>query len=68
LARILQAGCDIGTFTDFVLVNDQAGRFYVHKCLTTPADPSMPWSKACGPAGDPRGETDIDEIIHGTTW
>ncbi len=34
-------GCDIGgTFTDFVLVNDETGDFEINKCLTTPADPS----------------------------
>ncbi len=34
-------GCDIGgTFTDFVLVNDQTGEFQTYKCLTTPSDPS----------------------------
>ena len=34
-------GCDIGgTFTDFVLVNDDTGEFQTHKCLTTPSDPS----------------------------
>jgi N-methylhydantoinase A/oxoprolinase/acetone carboxylase beta subunit len=34
-------GCDIGgTFTDFVLVNDETGEFQINKCLTTPADPS----------------------------
>jgi N-methylhydantoinase A len=34
-------GCDIGgTFTDFVLLNQDTGRFEVHKTLTTPTDPS----------------------------
>ena len=34
-------GCDIGgTFTDFVLVDDETGEFQINKCLTTPADPS----------------------------
>ena len=34
-------GCDIGgTFTDFVLLNDQTGEIQIHKCLTTPDDPS----------------------------
>ena len=34
-------GCDIGgTFTDFVLINDQTGEIAIHKCLTTPQDPS----------------------------
>ena len=34
-------GCDIGgTFTDFVLVNDDTGEFQINKCLTTPGYPS----------------------------
>jgi len=63
-------GCDIGgTFTDFVLVNDQAGQFYVHKCLTTPADPSDAVEQGIRALLDqiPGRKPDIDEIIHGTT-
>jgi N-methylhydantoinase A len=63
-------GCDIGgTFTDFVLVNDQAGRFYVYKCLTTPADPSDAVEQGIQAVLDqiPGKKPDIDEIIHGTT-
>ena len=63
-------GCDIGgTFTDFVLVNDQAGRFYVYKCLTTPADPSDAVEQGIQAVLDqiPGRKPDIDEIIHGTT-
>ena len=34
-------GCDIGgTFTDFVLLNQETGEFVVYKTLTTPHDPS----------------------------
>ena len=37
----MRLGCDIGgTFTDFVLLDDESGAIYVHKCLTTPGDPS----------------------------
>jgi N-methylhydantoinase A len=63
-------GCDIGgTFTDFVLVNDQAGRFYVYKCLTTPADPSDAVEQGIRAVLDqiPGKKPRIDEIIHGTT-
>ena len=63
-------GCDIGgTFTDFVLVNDRAGQFYVYKCLTTPADPSDAVEQGIGALLDqiPGRKPDIDEIIHGTT-
>ncbi len=39
--RAFRLGCDIGgTFTDFVLVNDETGTFSIYKCLTTPSDPS----------------------------
>jgi N-methylhydantoinase A len=63
-------GCDIGgTFTDFVLVNQPTGRFYVHKCLTTPADPSDAVEQGIRAVLDqiPGKKPDIDEIIHGTT-
>jgi len=63
-------GCDIGgTFTDFVLVNDKTGQFTIHKCLTTPADPSeaveqgIKALKQQVPAFVPA----LEEIIHGTT-
>jgi N-methylhydantoinase A len=63
-------GCDIGgTFTDFVLVNDRAGQFYVYKCLTTPADPSDAVEQGIRVLLDqiPGSKPNIDEIIHGTT-
>ena len=35
-------GFDIGgTFTDFVMVNQETGATFLHKCLTTPKDPSI---------------------------
>jgi len=34
--RVYRLGCDIGgTFTDFVLLNDQTGEIRINKCLTT---------------------------------
>ena len=39
--KFYRLGCDIGgTFTDFVLLNDQTGELKINKCLTTPKDPS----------------------------
>jgi len=63
-------GCDIGgTFTDFVLVNDETGEFQINKCLTTPADPSD--AVEAGIHGllerVPGFMPKIEEIIHGTT-
>src|SRR3990172_8067245 len=37
----MRLGCDIGgTFTDFVLIDDETGAIRIYKCLTTPGDPS----------------------------
>ncbi|MBW1778099.1 MAG: hydantoinase/oxoprolinase family protein, partial [Deltaproteobacteria bacterium] len=63
-------GCDIGgTFTDFVLVDDQSGRFYVYKCLTTPADPSEAVETGVSRLLEqhPGFMEHLEEIIHGTT-
>ena len=39
--KVYRLGCDIGgTFTDFVLLNDETGEIKIYKCLTTPQDPS----------------------------
>jgi N-methylhydantoinase A len=63
-------GCDIGgTFTDFVLVNDEDGTFTTYKCLTTPSDPSD--AVETGIQGlreqNPDFMSEVGEIIHGTT-
>lgn len=63
-------GCDIGgTFTDFVLVNDETGEFEINKCLTTPADPSDAVEQGIRELlqRSPGFMPHIDEIIHGTT-
>jgi len=63
-------GCDIGgTFTDFVLVNDETGEFQINKCLTTPADPSDAVEEGIRGLLEkiPGFMPEIDEIIHGTT-
>jgi N-methylhydantoinase A/oxoprolinase/acetone carboxylase beta subunit len=68
--RIYRLGCDIGgTFTDFVLINDETGEIQINKCLTTPKDPSdaveegikAMLTKTPGFVGQ------LDEVIHGTT-
>jgi N-methylhydantoinase A len=63
-------GCDIGgTFTDFVLVDDETGDFQINKCLTTPADPSDAVEEGIRGLLErvPGFMPKIDEIIHGTT-
>ncbi len=68
--RAFRLGCDIGgTFTDFVLVNDETGTFSIYKCLTTPADPSD--AVETGIKGltkqTPGFLPNVAEIVHGTT-
>ena len=63
-------GCDIGgTFTDFVLVDDETGEFFTNKCLTTPFDPSEAVEQGARQLLNTRSGSmaDIDEFIHGTT-
>ena len=63
-------GCDIGgTFTDFVLVNNETGEFTINKCLTTPGDPSDAVEQGIRELLErtPGFMPKIDEIIHGTT-
>ncbi|WP_198411766.1 hydantoinase/oxoprolinase family protein [Microvirga flavescens] len=41
MTRKLRLGFDIGgTFTDFVIADEQSGEMFLEKCLTTPDDPS----------------------------
>ncbi|MCX8118591.1 MAG: hydantoinase/oxoprolinase family protein [Desulfobacterota bacterium] len=68
--QIYRLGCDIGgTFTDFVLLNDQTGEVRTYKCLTTPKDPSDAVEEGIrGLEKDlPRFVERLDEVIHGTT-
>ncbi len=63
-------GCDIGgTFTDFVLVNDDTGEFTINKCLTTPRDPSDAVEQGIRELLErkPGFMPKIEEVIHGTT-
>ncbi len=68
--RPFRLGCDIGgTFTDFVLVNDETGTFSIYKCLTTPSDPSDAVETGIRALKEqtPDFVPDVAEIIHGTT-
>lgn len=65
-----RAGIDIGgTFTDFILLDEKAAEIHLHKCLTTPEDPSNGalggLDALLGMAGI--GIPDLDEVVHGTT-
>jgi N-methylhydantoinase A/oxoprolinase/acetone carboxylase beta subunit len=63
-------GCDIGgTFTDFVLLNDRTGDIAIHKCLTTPKDPSDAVEQGMRELEQkvPEHVETLREIIHGTT-
>jgi N-methylhydantoinase A/oxoprolinase/acetone carboxylase beta subunit len=68
--RYYRLGCDIGgTFTDFVLLNDQTGELTINKCLTTPKDPSDAVEQGIREleVKVPGFVEKMDEVIHGTT-
>jgi len=63
-------GFDIGgTFTDFILLDRQSDTIRLHKCLTTPQDPSLGAMAGLAElvAGAGLALSDIAEIVHGTT-
>jgi 5-oxoprolinase (ATP-hydrolysing)/N-methylhydantoinase A len=63
-------GFDIGgTFTDFILLDTARTQIRLHKCLTTPADPSIGALEGLADIVAAAGLrlSDIDEIVHGTT-
>jgi len=68
--KVYRLGCDIGgTFTDFVLLNDQTGEIKINKCLTTPRDPSDAVEQGIREleVNTPGFVEIMDEVIHGTT-
>jgi N-methylhydantoinase A len=68
--RFYRLGCDIGgTFTDFVLLDDQTGEIMTGKCLTTPRDPSDAVEEGIRALEQTKPDFvgKLDEIIHGTT-
>ena len=63
-------GFDIGgTFTDFILLDGERNEIRLHKCLTTPEDPSVAALEGLAQIVADAGLTpaDIGEIVHGTT-
>ena len=68
--RSFRLGCDIGgTFTDFVLLDDQTGQILINKCLTTPGDPSDAVEQGITELSSqaPGFVAELEEVIHGTT-
>lgn len=66
----MRLGCDIGgTFTDFVLLDDETGEITVHKLLTTPGDPSDAVEQGVIELEQlvPGCTARLEEVIHGTT-
>src|SRR5499426_4806840 len=65
-----RVGIDIGgTFTDFALFDARAARMAVHKCLTTPHDPSEAVTEGIKALllREHVAITDVSDIVHGTT-
>ena len=65
-----RVGFDIGgTFTDFVLYDADTAEGRVHKCLTTPDDPSQGALEGLNDllASTSLGTADVSHLIHGTT-
>ncbi len=63
-------GIDVGgTFTDFVLLDESTGEIIVHKCLTTPGDPSDAAVDGIQELTKrvPGLPQKLAEVIHGTT-
>ena len=63
-------GFDIGgTFTDFILLDSLRSEIRLHKCLTTPHDPSVGALEGLGELLGAAGLTldDISDVVHGTT-
>ncbi len=63
-------GFDIGgTFTDFILLDTQRNEIRLHKCLTTPQDPSVGALEGLAELLRAAQLTlaDIGDVVHGTT-
>jgi N-methylhydantoinase A len=66
----MRIGIDVGgTFTDFVLLDDETGASRSYKCLTTPREPSQAIVEGLGALERevPGCIQGLEEVIHGTT-
>ena len=67
---LMRLGVDVGgTFTDFVLLDDETGDIRVNKCLTTSGNPSDAIEQGMLELQQtaPNVIAELDELIHGTT-
>ncbi len=65
---MLSLGCDIGgTFTDFVLIDDQSAKTWQHKVLTTHDDPTAAVIAGLQDLLPLAEGAELAEAIHGTT-
>ena len=67
---VMRLGVDVGgTFTDFVLLDDETGDIRVNKCLTTSGNPSDAIEQGMLELQQtaPNVIAELDELIHGTT-
>jgi 5-oxoprolinase (ATP-hydrolysing) len=70
MSQRYRVGVDIGgTFTDFVLLADEAGDLRLHKRLTTPLDPARGVMEGLRELLHDAGVTlaDCETLVHGTT-
>ncbi len=70
MAKKIKLGIDVGgTFTDFVLLDEEKSTFVVDKCLTTPEDPSVGVLQGTRRLMDKVGIplSEVDNAVHGTT-
>jgi 5-oxoprolinase (ATP-hydrolysing) len=70
MQRRYRIGFDIGgTFTDYILLDQQDGTVFLHKRLTTPRDPAEGALAGLQELLEPRGITlsEVDTVVHGTT-
>ena len=70
MKKRIRIGVDVGgTFTDFVLVDEERDQIFTGKQLTTPSDPSAAILDGVGRLLSDAGVSPavIDNIVHGTT-
>ncbi len=70
MAQRWRIGFDIGgTFTDFILLDRERDEIRLHKCLTTPEDPSIGALEGLGQLLDAAKLrlAEVGDIVHGTT-